>query len=129
MTILLMISQLGNYTPCLNLDMSAQTYQIELTALSSTKWTMQPFVTVYHTFTYTFCIHHTICQEMDIWMSRGISIADQIFTLQQTIEKVWDYDTGLYKIFVDFKQSYDMIDQEALYEAMVEIGIPLKLLR
>lgn len=58
---------------------------------------------------------------------RGKSTIDQLFIVRQIMEKSWEYDTGIFQLFIDFKQAYDTINREALCSAMLEMGIPTKL--
>jgi hypothetical protein len=60
---------------------------------------------------------------------RERSVTDQLFTFKQLLEKFWEHDIDLYKIFVDFKQAEDSTKREKLYTVMQEMGIPDKLIR
>lgn len=57
------------------------------------------------------------------------STIDQIFTIRQILEKTNEYKTNTYHLFVDFRAAYDSIKREQLYIAMLEFGLPLKLIR
>lgn len=59
---------------------------------------------------------------------RGRSTTDQIFTLRQIMEKAWEYNINIHQLFIDFKQAYDSIDRQALFDIMNEFGIPTKLI-
>ena len=59
----------------------------------------------------------------------GRSTIDQIHSLRQILEKCLEHNINTYHLFVDFRSAYDCIKREALYEAMVEFGIPHKLVR
>lgn len=59
---------------------------------------------------------------------RGRSTTDQIFTLRQIMEKAWEYNINIHQLFIDFKQAYDSIDRQALFNIMNEFGIPTKLI-
>ncbi|WP_369199201.1 RNA-directed DNA polymerase, partial [Streptomyces djakartensis] len=58
----------------------------------------------------------------------GKSTTDQIFTLRQILEKTREYQIDTHHLFVDFKQAYDCIIRDELYSAMMELGIPKRLI-
>jgi sorting nexin-29 len=60
---------------------------------------------------------------------KGKSTTNQIFTLSQIMEKTVEYQIGVHHLFIDFKSAYDSIYQEKLLCAMMELGIPPKLIR
>ncbi|CAH2100131.1 unnamed protein product [Euphydryas editha] len=57
------------------------------------------------------------------------STVDQIFSLRQILEKTFEYNVNTHHLFVDFKAAYDNVHRGFLYRAMMEIGIPTKLVR
>jgi sorting nexin-29 len=57
------------------------------------------------------------------------STFDQIFILRQMIEKHNEHGLDLHMLFIDFKQSFNSINRERLFEAMDKMGIPQKLIR
>lgn len=59
----------------------------------------------------------------------GRSTTDQIFTIRQIMEKAWEYNIAIHQLFLDFKQAYDSIDRNVLFNIMEEFGIPAKLIR
>ena len=59
----------------------------------------------------------------------GVSIIDQIQTLGQILEKMLDFQIETHHLFIDFKTAYDKVNRNQLYKAMLEFGIPLKLVR
>ena len=60
---------------------------------------------------------------------KGKSTTNQILTLSQIMEKTVEYQTGVHHLFIDFKSAYDSIYREKLLGAMMEFGIPPKLVR
>jgi hypothetical protein len=54
---------------------------------------------------------------------------NQIFTISQIMEKTVEYQIGVHYLFIDFKSAYDSIYREYLFGAMMEFGIPPKLIR
>jgi hypothetical protein len=45
------------------------------------------------------------------------------------LEKKWEYNETVHQLFVDFKKAYDSIGKEVLYGAVIEFGVPTKLVR
>jgi hypothetical protein len=54
-------------------------------------------------------------------------MADQIFYVQQILEKKWKYIVTVHQLFIDFKKAYDSVSREVLYNILIEFGIPRKL--
>jgi hypothetical protein len=50
-----------------------------------------------------------------------------MFCFRQILEKKWDYNEAVHKLFMDFKKAYDSIMMEALYNILSQFGIPVKL--
>jgi hypothetical protein len=48
--------------------------------------------------------------------------------LSDTGEK-WDYNETVHQLFVDFRKAYDSVRREALYNILIEFGVPMKLVR
>jgi hypothetical protein len=58
---------------------------------------------------------------------RNRSTTDQIFYIRQILEKRWEYNGTVRHLFIDFKKAYDSVRREALYNILIEFGIPRKL--
>jgi hypothetical protein len=43
---------------------------------------------------------------------RNRSTTDQIFCIQQILEKKWEYNETVHQLFVDFKKAYDSVRRE-----------------
>jgi hypothetical protein len=43
------------------------------------------------------------------------------------LTKKWEYNGKVNQLFIDFKKVYDSIRREALYNILIEFGIPRKL--
>jgi len=43
--------------------------------------------------------------------------------------KNWKYNEAGHQLFIDFKKAYDSVRREALYNILIEFGIPIKLVR
>jgi hypothetical protein len=54
---------------------------------------------------------------------------DHIFCICQILEKKWEYNEAVHQLFIDFKKAYDLVRREALYNILIEFGIPMKLVR
>ncbi|CAK1604104.1 unnamed protein product [Parnassius mnemosyne] len=57
------------------------------------------------------------------------STVDQIFSLRHILERTIEHNVNTHHLFVDFKAAYDNVHRSFLYQAMMEIGIPTKLVR
>ncbi len=57
---------------------------------------------------------------------KGFSIIDQMFILNQLVEKVKEYNMDLYFLFMDFQKAFDTIDHNILWEALKNQGIHRK---
>jgi hypothetical protein len=60
---------------------------------------------------------------------RNRSTADHIFRIRQILEKKWKHNEAVHQLFTDFKKAYDTVRREALYNILIEIGIPKKLVK
>jgi hypothetical protein len=60
---------------------------------------------------------------------RNRSTTDQIFyrPIRQILQKKWEYNGTLHQLFIDFKKAYNSVRREALYNILIEFGIPWKL--
>jgi len=45
------------------------------------------------------------------------------------LEKKWEYSESVHHLSVDFKKAFDSVRREVLYNILIELGIPLKLVR
>ena len=60
---------------------------------------------------------------------RNRSATDHIFCIRQILEKKWEHNEAVHQLFIEFKKAYDSVRREALYNILIEIGIPKKLVR
>jgi hypothetical protein len=60
---------------------------------------------------------------------RNRSTTDHIFCIRQILEKKWEYNEAVHQRFIGFKKAYDSIRMEALYNILIQSGIPKKLVR
>ena len=52
-----------------------------------------------------------------------------MFCIRQILEKKWEYNEAVHKLFIDFEKAYDSVRREVLYNILIEFGIPRKLVR
>src|SRR5215468_436003 len=45
------------------------------------------------------------------------------------LRKKWEYNESVHQLFIDFKKAYDSVRREALYNILIEFGIPKKLVK
>jgi hypothetical protein len=57
---------------------------------------------------------------------RNLSTTYQTY-IRQILEKKWEYNGTVHQLFIDFKKAYDSVRREALYNILIEFGIPRKL--
>jgi hypothetical protein len=60
---------------------------------------------------------------------RGVSTIDQIQTLRLILEKTLAFKIETHHLFIDFKTVYEKVNRNQLFKAMLELGIPPKLVR
>jgi len=72
-------------------------------------------------------------KEITVENQRGIrcntSTTDHIFCIRYTLEKKWEYIEAVRQLFVDFKEAYDSVREEVLYNILIEFNIPMKVVR
>jgi hypothetical protein len=54
---------------------------------------------------------------------------DNIFYVHQTLDKKCEYNEAVHQSFRDFKDAYDSVRREVMYNILTEFGIPMKLVR
>jgi hypothetical protein len=57
---------------------------------------------------------------------RNRSTTDGIFDIRQILEKKWEYNET---VLIGFKNAYDSVRREVLYDILTEFGVPMKLVR
>ena len=60
---------------------------------------------------------------------RNRSTSDQMFAVRQLIEKNWEYNKPFHQLFVDFIKAYDSIIKTKMYQILITMGIPKKLVK
>ena len=51
------------------------------------------------------------------------------FCICQILDTKWEYNEAVHRLFIDFKKAYDSLRREVLYNILIELGIPMKLVR
>jgi hypothetical protein len=64
-----------------------------------------------------------------VWILFNRSTTEQIVCICQILEKKWEYSETVHQLFVDFKIACDSVRREALYNILIEFGVPMKLVR
>ena len=57
------------------------------------------------------------------------STIDHIFCIHQMLEKKWEYNEEVHRLFIDFKKAYASVRREVLYKILLEFGLLRKLVR
>ena len=57
------------------------------------------------------------------------SNSDHIFCIRQILEKIWEYNEAVHQLFIDLKKVYGSVGREVLYNILIEVGVPKKLVR
>jgi hypothetical protein len=78
---------------------------------------------------YRFSFVSEITGDHRFGFRRNKSTTDQIFYIQQILEKKWEYNGTVHQLFIDFKKAYDSVKREVLYNILLEFGIPKRLVR
>jgi len=55
---------------------------------------------------------------------RNKSTTVHIFCIRQVLEKKWEYNEAVHQLFIGFKNAYDSIRSEVLYNILIEFGTP-----
>jgi hypothetical protein len=56
------------------------------------------------------------------------STTDQFLCIHQ-IEKKWEYNETVHRLFIDFRKAYDSFRREVLYSILIMFWVPMKLVR
>jgi sorting nexin-29 len=60
---------------------------------------------------------------------RNRSNIDQIFYIRQILEKKWECNGAVNQLFIYFNKAYDSVKRKVLYNILLEVGTPKKLVR
>lgn len=70
-----------------------------------------------------------IVGDYQVGFTAGKPTTDQIHIIKQITEKSHEFDKDVYLLFVDFKQAYDSKVRSTVWNEMIKLGIPSKLVR
>jgi hypothetical protein len=57
------------------------------------------------------------------------SETDHILCIRKKKKKKWEYNEAVHHLLIDFKKAYDSVERAALYNILIEFGIPVQLVR
>jgi hypothetical protein len=49
--------------------------------------------------------------------------------MRQILEEKWEYCETVHQLFIEFKNAYDSMRREVFYIILIEVGLPLNLVR
>jgi hypothetical protein len=55
---------------------------------------------------------------------RNSSTTDHIICIREIHKKKWENNEAVRQLIIDFKKAYDSVRSEALYNNLIEFGIP-----
>jgi hypothetical protein len=60
-------------------------------------------------------------------------VTDQLlirfFAFVRCWRKKWEYNETVHQLFINFKKDYDSVRRQALYNILLQLGVPMKLVR
>jgi hypothetical protein len=59
---------------------------------------------------------------------RNRSTAGQIFAFMRHCRKKWEYNETVHQLFIEFKEAYNSVRREVLYNILIEFEVPTKIL-
>ncbi|KAL4153259.1 hypothetical protein QTP88_001103 [Uroleucon formosanum] len=59
----------------------------------------------------------------------GKSTIDHNFIVKQLVKEHYEFDNDLHLLFIDYKQAYDSINREVLWDTLITFGIPAKIVK
>jgi len=59
----------------------------------------------------------------------NVSTTNHIFCIRPILEKKWEYNEAVHQLFIEFKKACNSVRREGLYNILIELGIPMKLVR
>ena len=57
------------------------------------------------------------------------STTDHMFCIRLILEKKWEYNEAVHRLFIDLKKAHNSVRREVLYNILTQFGIPMKLVR
>ena len=65
-----------------------------------------------------------IIGEYQCGFRRNRSTVDHIFSIRQILEKNWEYNKDVCKLFIDFEKAFGSIKRESLYDILIKFNAP-----
>jgi hypothetical protein len=66
-------------------------------------------------------------------ISVGFDVTDQLLIKFSAFvrywRKKWEYNESVHQLFIDFKEAYESVRREVLYNILIEFAVPTKLIR
>jgi Reverse transcriptase (RNA-dependent DNA polymerase). len=60
---------------------------------------------------------------------RNRSTVNPIYSIRQILEKKWEFNNEVCQLFIHFEKAFDSIKRESLYNILIKIGVPRKLVK
>jgi hypothetical protein len=57
------------------------------------------------------------------------STIEWILCIRQALKKKWDCSETVHQLFIDFKKAYGLVRREVLYNILIQLGVPKKIVR
>jgi hypothetical protein len=61
--------------------------------------------------------------------SHNRSATDKILGIAQMLDKRWECSETVYRLFIEFKKTYNLVRRELLFSILVDFGVTMKLFR
>jgi hypothetical protein len=64
--------------------------------------------------------------------SVGFDVTDKLLIRFSAFVRYWrkmEFNETVHQPFIDFKKAYDSVRREVLYNSLIEVGVPMKLVR
>lgn len=74
-------------------------------------------------------ISNRVISEYQCGFKMGKSTINHIFVLRKILSKHYEYNKNIHLVFVDFKQVYDNIIRNKLWNNLIKLGIPTKIVK
>jgi len=53
----------------------------------------------------------------------------RIFCIREILEKKWEHNEAVHRLFIGFKKAYDSVRREVLHNTLTEFGVTMELVR
>ena len=69
-----------------------------------------------------------ILDQQQAGFRKGKSTVNQIFIVNQLVEKYLEFNRNIYHVFVDFEKAFDSVNHDILWKSLAHNGVAPKLL-